>query len=203
MRQPDTAGSRQARRRRRGPCELRQRSRHGAAPRCRRRRHARRRRAPRLRRTGDRRQRRRRTPARGRPAPTLDRGARTRRTGRGVVDGPSDPVRRMGVGGGGARHTDRVLVWLGLPPGGLDEPASRVDHDGHARVDGHAVGVDLVDRGTRRQHRRRGGRHGIDVDVDEPVGRRRQSRVLRDRGGDHRVDPDRQMAGDQGEASIG
>ena len=100
------------------------------------------------------------------------------------LDDPRPAVQRLGMGRRRARHTGRVLVRLDVPPCHVDEPPSRFDHDGHARLDGHAGGVDMVDRRAPRR-------------------RRRDASVLRD-GGRHRgADPARQMARVAGEAPFG
>ncbi len=184
VRRPHPTFARRPRRGRRRTGQLRQRARRRDPRRPRRRRpvprHHRTTRLPRTARTGSRR---RRTATGAGPLAATRRGRGARRAGGADLDGSRPAVLRLGMGGRRARHAGRVLVRLDVPPRHVDEPPSRLDHDGHARLDGHVGGLDVVDRGA-------------------PRWRRRDAPVLRDRRRDRGADPARQVARVAGEAPL-
>lgn len=59
---------------------------------------------------------------------------------------PPPAFRWLAMGGSRTCDTGDLLVWLGLSPSGLDEPPARLDHDGHAGLDGNSRGLVVVDR---------------------------------------------------------
>ena len=90
--------------------------------------------------------------------------------------------------GSGSRSPWPRRSWSGagsLPPGGLDQPAARRRHHGHARLAGHARRVRLVALRAVLRHRRR-GRDDAPLRVDHPADRRRGQHLPRGRRrGDH------------------
>ena len=126
-------------------------------------------------------------------------GRRCRRAGNGTAHPPAHRLRRahgadrrhldaagarvlrVGVGGRSADHPGRVVGRLAVPPGGGPQPRPRLDHHGHARVDGDGGRMDLVRRCADRRHR---------------------PRLLRDRSGHRHADPPRQVVRGQGQAPL-
>jgi len=185
VRRPDPAGARKARRRGGRTGQLRHRPRDRAV----RRRGGRRRvqvghRGPRLRRGRHRRCRRFRGTASGRPATPLHCGCGAGGAGGDALDGAAAALRRLEMARGGPGHAGGLLVGMDVPPGSLDEPETRFDHDGHPGVDGNALGLVVVDRGPPRRHRR-------------------GTRVLRDRHGDRGADPARKVVRGACQAPLG